>query len=165
MRLQNLADCPNEILLQIFWLLVDAASTLKCRQLNTRCRNLIDSSSTLQYAIKLDAWDYEDVPTSSSSLTITDRLAKLDDHVRSWSRLDTPKPHHITIPNFGAYDLSQGTLLFVNRGVPSTFTRIDLPSRLWDKPGHVQPLPHTFSFPILDFAFDMSQDLLIVLQL
>ena len=165
MAFSEFSDCPNEILLQIFSFLADPASALKCRQLNTRCRDLIDSSSALQYAIKLDAWGYEDVATSSSPLAITDRLAKLDEHVRSWSRLDSPQPRHIAIPNFGAYDLSQGTLLCVNSGFPSTFTRIDLPSRLWDKPEHVQPLPHTFSFVILDFAFDVSQDLLIVLQL
>lgn len=166
MASSEFSDCPNEILLQIFWLLVDAVSTLKCRQLNTRCRNLIDSSSTLQYAIKLDAWDYEDVPTSSSPLAITDRLTKLDEHIRSWSRLDSPQTHHLNeVPHFDAYNLSQGTLLCLNRNLPNTFNCISFPSRLRDKPEHMRPLPHAFPFPILEFAFDLSQDLLVVLEL
>lgn len=165
MPTSRFSNCPNELLLQIFSLIIDAPSTLKCRLLNTRCRDIIDSSSALQYAIKLDAWGYENIPTSSPQLTSSDRLNKLAAHVQSWARLDSSEQHHITIPAPGAYDLSQGIFLTANLNPQGTFTRVDLPSHLWGKPNHVQTLPHAFPFAIPDFAFDLSQDLLIVLEL
>lgn len=122
--------CPNEILVNIFWLIFDAKSTLNCRLLNVRCRECIDSSSLLQYTIKLDAWGYEDAEACSPSSysSFFDRMRNLEKHIKSGATLDWEE-HRIKIPRLGLYHLAQGLLLTLNDPFRNTITCIDLPSR------------------------------------
>lgn len=153
---------PAEILLNIFQLLPDARTTLKCRLLNKRCRECIDSCSRLQYTIKLDAWGYEDLGASTSYRSLVDRKNKLEDHVNVWNSLDWTR-EDITIPKPAAYNLFQGVWISVNRSLPNTITCVEFPSRVWP---HTSTTRHqSFSYPIRDLVIDPSQDLLILLEL
>jgi hypothetical protein len=53
--------CPTEVLCDIFLQLQDGLSILNCRYVCRHFKDVIDSSVALQYAIKLDLWEYEDI--------------------------------------------------------------------------------------------------------
>ena len=157
----SLDRCPNEIIVHIFWLIADAPSTLSCRLLNRRYKGCIDTSSLLQYAIRLDAWGYEDHPVHHTSThSISGRQKALEAHMKSWATLDWEE-HHISIPRPEAYNLTQGHLITVNKPARNTLTCVELPSRLLNRAARVRRLPHVFNFPVETIIADPSQDLLI----
>lgn len=154
--------CPDEILLSIFLLLPDAQTMLGCRLLNKRCRECIDSSTRLQYEIRLDAWGYEDVgPSNSDGVSVAERMKRLEEHIIAWSTLDWHETS-IVLPKPGVRHISQGVWVAVPLSLRNTLMCIDLPSRLWGRPCATRNL--SFSFPIRDFVVDPSQDLLILLE-
>ena len=161
-----LDSCPDELLVHIFWFTVDSLSTLNCRLLSRRYRDCIDASSLLQYAIRLDAWGYEDGGSGNSLVhSIFDRQKALETHIKSWATLDWEE-HHVSVPYPETYKLVQGYLFTIHQTALNTsaVACVDLPSRLLKRATQVRTLPHVFDFPVDTFLVDPSQDILIAIE-
>lgn len=122
---------------------------------------MISSSTTVQYAIELQAAGYVD--GSRSNLTIFQRLESLRNHNNGWNRLiwsrsDSYKinlgPHHSTL-----YDLFGGVLA---RGTQTEITFVQLPSSI--RGTDARQFSYAFEFPLSDISIDPDQDLMILVQ-
>lgn len=156
-------ELPDEIVVKILCLVTSAPSVLNCRLVNQRLRSCIDSSSSIQYSVMLDAWGYENIISGTPLRDIpSEKLKALEKHQKSWALLDW-KEHRTSIPFSRTYHVSQGFLYAPSQD--NSIICITLPSRLTGQTLMSQKLHHVFDFEIAALASDPSQGLLAVVEL
>jgi hypothetical protein len=164
-----LDQLPLETIINILLHLPDAPSILKCRRINRTFRECIDPSLAIQYAVKLDAYGYEDCPVKRNSQTIwntSDRLSSLDSVVTSFANLDWQSSYTLHLPRvLNVCDFAQGHYVGV-RQEDSHFVIfcVRFSSRLLGTDGWTRDLC-VVDFKIHSMVMDPSQDLLLVLEM
>ncbi|KAJ7667391.1 hypothetical protein B0H17DRAFT_253635 [Mycena rosella] len=150
-----LCDLPQEILLEVLTLLDGKSLLLSCPSVCRLWKNIIDSSTDIQYTLEL--WADGFIVGASGNSSAVEKLKALHERRRAWLSLNWSSRTVIPIdPTSRAYELVDGVFAQLNVGIQS-FTAVWLPSAL----DHV---PKTTSNSDLgidprDFVIDPTQDL------
>lgn len=106
--------------------------------------------------------NYIDGPigTKGSPLSPSARLSLLQEHIDRWHTLDWTETR-IHLPRGHLYEFSTGVYCLATN---NTLTALELPSRVRGTEAR-QWTHDDFGFELIDFAFDPSQDLLVLVEL
>ncbi|TCD69894.1 Amino-acid acetyltransferase, mitochondrial [Steccherinum ochraceum] len=148
---------PTELILQSLNAL-DFPSVLRCRQLNSAFKDLIDNDAALQYKIELAVDGMEDGPPSA--LLPAERLQLLRKHRAAWKAMRHTSTHNIPMSGGGVWELYGGVLA---QGInPRGLAFTQLPSRLRGIPEKNWTLEDV-GFKIRDFGMNPGEDLLVLI--
>lgn len=187
-----LLELPSELLLEIFKQL-PVPDILRCHsvrylqiyfihpliitlpQICQRIHRLLSTSAEVQYTIELySSQQRENDFPSTRLMSISDRLELLKTVNANWSKLRFTRRSTLPypFPSSYVYELSGGRLVLGSgtdtdgRNGTTSLNFYELPSRE-DSGNHGATIPHTrliMDFPIADFAMDVTQNLLILLE-
>ncbi|OCH87066.1 hypothetical protein OBBRIDRAFT_782191 [Obba rivulosa] len=137
----HLLHLPPELLIRILSYL-DYVAIITCQQTCRLFRDLVATSSLLQYLIELGIAAYEDNP--SSTVPLVDRLRLLKATQRAWNSLDFGPPRAIRVPfnPSSIYDLSAEVFLLGETQSTSQFPGTDAVRFIFlDQPGMTDTPP------------------------
>ncbi|KAJ7068223.1 hypothetical protein C8F01DRAFT_1117338 [Mycena amicta] len=153
---------PPEIIVSLCsWLA--AASVTRLSHVSRRCNRIIQQSSAVQYALNLELAGLCNLQNSSFEQTSASRLDALRAYRESWKNLNPkahPNPTRVRLTGrywellgnvFATYNSDHG---FSFQRVPCSLRKI--PFEHWELP--------VFPGHLVDFSMDLSQDLLVVVE-
>ncbi|KZT29319.1 hypothetical protein NEOLEDRAFT_1128037 [Neolentinus lepideus HHB14362 ss-1] len=154
------AELPPELIIRVLAEL-DLGSLTACKRVCHFFHNLIEDSTELQYKIELCVAGMDD--GSSKTLSVASRLERLRAHQQAWAELKWAEEIWVPIALSGTWELYGGVwaarawdtkeLAFMQ--YPSLFR--DIPMKQW--------VIDDMGFAIRDFSLDISQDLLVLVEL
>ncbi|KAI0772792.1 hypothetical protein BD413DRAFT_34230 [Trametes elegans] len=154
----ELLNLPPELLTGIL-LQLDLQSLLRCRQVCTLLKDLMDQDVRLQYQVELGAAGMEDGPPGT--LTAAERLRMLKARQAAWDRLAWTSREEIPMCQGGVWELyggvlaqGEGSRTLVFRQLPSAIRGIQ--EREWRL--------EDVGVNIRDFGMDPAQDLLLIIE-
>ncbi|TFK55467.1 hypothetical protein OE88DRAFT_622844 [Heliocybe sulcata] len=154
------AELPPELFIRVLAEL-DLRSIAACKRVCRSLYELIESTAELQYQIELSVAGMED--GLSKNLSIVSRLERLRAHQKAWTALKWAEEIWVPIALSGTWELYGGVWAaraWDTRGLafmqePSIFREI--PMKQW--------VIEDLGFAIRDFSLDISQDLLVLVEL
>ncbi|KAI0354449.1 hypothetical protein OH77DRAFT_502769 [Trametes cingulata] len=161
---KTLLDLPRELLVEILKDL-EYREVARCRRVCTLLNSLIDTSSALLYLIELGVEGLID--GRPGGCCTSERLAQLLERRKRWLTLDWSHVHSLApqevIPQSPLpYELQGGTFLNVrNRAGQVVINRTLLPTRA---DPHSEHTNHVLDMHALDITADLTQDLLVMLD-
>ncbi|KAG9315197.1 hypothetical protein JVU11DRAFT_4327 [Chiua virens] len=138
---------------------LDVPSLLTCTQVCKLFHAIISGSTYLIYKIELFASYMDD--NEHSSIDAVSRLNLLREHNRVWRNMSWPSSGTIPMQDGNCWEFSGGVLAQSTQ--QNELFLVQLPCKLKGIPERRWFVP--FEFRIRDFAFDNSQDLVVLLEL
>ncbi|PIL28992.1 hypothetical protein GSI_09039 [Ganoderma sinense ZZ0214-1] len=151
-------NLPPELLTAIL-LDLDFRDLLRCRQVNTTFKTLIDKDVRAQYKIELAVAGMTDGPPST--LTPAERLTILRARQDAWDNLVWTAKDDVTMHQGGVWEL-YGNVLAQAQG-DRTLHFKQIPSQIRGIRGTEWTIPNV-GCKIRDFGMDPAQDLLVVIE-
>ncbi|KAI0631501.1 hypothetical protein C8Q77DRAFT_140759 [Trametes polyzona] len=149
---------PPELLINVL-LELDYQSILRCRQVCTEFKQIIDQDVRFQYRIELAVAGMEDGP--SSGMTASERLRKLRARQEAWNKLQWTAREEVNMLQGGVWEL-YGGVLAQGEGL-RTLVFKQLPSNIRGIEGREWRIEDV-GVNIRDFGMDPAQDLLIIIE-
>nr|GAT54093.1 predicted protein [Mycena chlorophos] len=157
-----LSTLPPEILIAICrWL--DAVSVARFCRISKRLHNLIKHSSAVQYAVALELAGLSDISNSSFATSSSARLGALLAYNDAWKNIDPESRAFQTHCKLtGKYWELVGNV-FATYSADDGFAFTRIPCAIKSLQPNYWKLP-VFAGSIVDFSMDLSQDLLVVVE-
>ncbi|KAH9903456.1 hypothetical protein C8Q73DRAFT_742509 [Cubamyces lactineus] len=154
----NFISLPPELLINVL-LELDCVSLLRCRQVCSLLKDLMDNDVRLQYMVELTAAGMEDGPYST--VTAAERLRMLKARQEAMDKLAWTSREEVPMLKGGVWELYGGVLA---QGEGSrTLVFKQLPSSLRGIEGKEWRI-NDVGVHIRDFGMDPAQDLLIIIE-
>lgn len=155
-----LNSLPLELVLNILDHVSDYETLLKCREVCHNLKDLVDQTPTLQYTINLAVAGQESCCANVDSPAAL--LNALKRHQNAWDELKWSRQSRLPMRSGGLWELYGGVLAQSDEKGGISFIR--LPSDLRSIEEKQWSLGPSFPCSVRDFAMDLSQDLLLLIE-